>query len=56
MVGYGQIKAERNATTGQIVSEIIYPNWSDNFDWNGPLPYRRTERRGDDPQATRVFQ
>jgi YD repeat-containing protein len=40
---WGQIKAERNATTDQVVSQITYPPYGD------PNPANRTETRGDGP-------
>lgn len=48
----GQIKREKNLTTGQTVSEVIYPPYNPGS--NDPIYYARTERRGDG--ATRSFQ
>lgn len=49
---WGQIKAEKNMATGDILSEITYPEAG--HPENTPGYYRRTETRGDG--QTRVFQ
>lgn len=51
-VAVGQIKRERNLTTHQVVSEVIYPGYNPYS--TDPSMWARTERRPDG--ATRTFQ
>ncbi|MDQ6911364.1 MAG: hypothetical protein M3128_00630 [Verrucomicrobiota bacterium] len=51
---WGQIKAEKNSTTHQIVSQVTYPSYPGVNPPTDPGQYLRTETRGDG--AVRTFQ
>lgn len=51
---WGQLKAEKNFTTHQVVSQVTYPSYPGVNPPTDMGPYKRTETRGDG--ATRWFQ